>query len=205
MKEITSLILITALLFAIAAQSGFTQTRARRVGQTAPGTSPSPRTSGETPKPERTTSSDPRLSTNNSPSGKEGQDVVGEDDVVRVNTTLVMVPVSITDRDGRYVADLQEGDFHIYENGIEQEVVYFASVEKPFTVVLMLDTSASTWSKLGQIRGAAAAFIEQLRPDDQVMVVSFARGVRVQCESTSDRQKIREAIQQTGKGLSTHL
>ena len=50
------------------------------------------------------------------------------------------------DRNGRYVADLTKEDFLLFENGVEQEVAYFAAVEKPFTVVLMLDTSASTWS-----------------------------------------------------------
>jgi Ca-activated chloride channel family protein len=128
-----------------------------------------------------------------------------DDDVVRIRTTLVMVPVSITDRNGRYIPDLQKEDFRIYEEGIEQEVAYFGAVEKPFTVVLMLDTSASTWSKLGRIRDAAAAFVEQLRPDDRVMVVSFARGFTVKCEATSDRKTIREAIRSTGRGLSTHL
>jgi VWFA-related protein len=130
---------------------------------------------------------------------------VGEGDVVKVDTTLVTVPVSVTDRDGRYLPDLQKDDFHLYEDGVEQQIAYFATTEKPFTVILMLDTSASTWSKLGKIRDAALAFVEQLRPDDQVMVVSFARGFTVQCEATPDRQKIRKAIEGTGRGLSTHL
>jgi VWFA-related protein len=130
---------------------------------------------------------------------------VGEGDVVRVDTTLVTVPVSVTDRDGRYIPDLQKEDFHLYEDGVEQQIAYFATTEKPFTVVLMLDTSASTWSKLGQIKDAALAFVDQLRPDDQVMVVSFARGFTIKCEATTDRQKIRKAIQGTGRGLSTHL
>jgi VWFA-related protein len=100
---------------------------------------------------------------------------------------------------------LQKEDFHLAEDGVEQEIAYFGAVEKPFTVVLMLDTSASTWSKLSQIKDAAEVFVEQLRPDDQVMVVSFGMGVKVQCEPTSDREKIRKAIRATGKGLSTHL
>ncbi|HEX8746038.1 MAG TPA: VWA domain-containing protein, partial [Pyrinomonadaceae bacterium] len=133
------------------------------------------------------------------------QEEVGEGDVVRVNTTLVTVPVSITDRDGRYIPDLQKDDFHIYEEGVEQQVAYFAATEKPFTVILMLDTSASTWSKLGRIKEAALAFVEQLRPDDQVMVVSFARGLTIKCEATTDREKIRKAIEGTGRGLSTRL
>lgn len=124
---------------------------------------------------------------------------------MRIDTNLVTVPISVVDRDGRYIADLQKEDFHLAEDGVEQEIVYFGAVEKPFTVVIMLDTSASTWSKLSQIKDAAEVFVEQLRPDDQVMVVSFGMGVKVQCEPTSDRGKIRKAIRATGKGLSTHL
>src|SRR5205085_3814888 len=130
---------------------------------------------------------------------------VDEAEVVRVQTTLVAIPVSITDRDGRYIPDLAKEDFHIYEDGVEQEVAYFAASDKPFTVVLMLDTSSSVWRKLGRIKPAANAFVDQLRPEDQVSVVSFAGGFTVECEPTSDRQKIRKAINDTGRGLSTHL
>jgi VWFA-related protein len=126
-------------------------------------------------------------------------------DVLRIDTNLVTVPVSVVDRDGRVITDLQQEDFQIAEDGIEQEIAYFTTVEKPFTVVLMLDTSASTWSKLDQIKDAAQVFVELLRPDDQVMVISFGMGVKVQCEPTSERHRIRKAIEATGKGLSTHL
>jgi len=126
-------------------------------------------------------------------------------DVVRVETNLVTVPVSVVDRDGRYISDLQKEDFQLAEDGIDQEIAYFAAIEKPFTVVLLIDTSASTWLKLGEIKDAAAVFVAQLRPDDQVMVISFGMGVKVQCEPTADRQKIRKAIAATSKGLSTHL
>jgi Ca-activated chloride channel family protein len=128
-----------------------------------------------------------------------------EMDVVRVDTNLVTVPVSVIDRNGRYISDLQKEDFHLAEDGVDQEIAYFAAIEKPFTVVLMIDTSASTWSKLDEIKDAAAVFVAQLRPDDQVMVISFGMGVKIQCEPTIDRQKIRKAIAATGKGLSTHL
>jgi VWFA-related protein len=134
----------------------------------------------------------------------ESQDVAA-DDVVRIETTLVTVPVSVLDRDGRYVADLRKEDFHVYENGVEQPLAYFAAVDEPFTVVLTLDTSASTWSKLSRIKDAALAFVEQLRPDDRVMVTSFARGFTIKCPPTTDRQKIRDAIKGTGRGLGTHL
>ncbi len=184
----TAFALLLSLLLAMA-QDAPAQTRPRRVEH------PRPNTSSST-----STSADAQL-----PPAKNIGEEVGEDEVVSVNTNLVTVPVSITDRDGRYIADLQKEDFHIYEDGVEQTVAYFATVEKPFTVVLMLDTSASTWSKLGQIKDAAETFVEQLRPDDQVMVATFASGFTVKCEPTTDRQKIRKAIQSTGKGLSTHL
>ena len=126
-------------------------------------------------------------------------------EVVRVDTTLVTVPVSVMDRDGRYIYDLRKEDFRLFEDGVEQDVAFFESVEKPFTVVLMLDTSSSTWLKHEQIKRAAAAFIDQLRPDDRVMIVSFASGLTVECEPTSDRLKLTEAIQRVGRGFNTKL
>ena len=186
-------------LIAIWAQVALSQTRPRRAGETTPVPSPSP-SSVETPKPGAASIQSPR----SQPVVVNPEDSQ-ELEVVRIDTNLVTIPVSVVDRDGRYISDLQKEDFHIAEDGVDQELAYFGTVEKAFTVVLMLDTSASTWSKLGQIKDAAKVFVEQLRPEDQVMIVSFGMGLKVQCEPTSDRQKIRKAIEATGKGLSTHL
>ncbi len=196
-----NLAIISLLLFLSLASTQVVtaQTRARRVSQT-PATQASPPTAVQ-PDPAATPT---RLEVS-APSTQATQEQVGEGEVVRVNTTLVTVPVSVMDRNGRHIANLSKEDFRIFEDGAEQEVAYFATVDTPFTVVLMLDTSASTWSKLGQIRDAAIAFVEQLRPEDQVMVVSFARGFTLKCEATSDRKKIHRAIRDTGRGLSTHL
>ena len=139
------------------------------------------------------------------PKTAETREEVVEGEVVRVETTLVTIPVSVLDHDGRFIPDLRREDFRIYEDGVPQAVAYFAAVEQPFTVVLMLDTSSSVWKKLGRIKDAAEAFVAQLRPADQVMVVTFAHGLTVKCEPTGDRQKIRKAIRDTGRGLSTHL
>ena len=57
--------------------------------------------------------------------------------------TLITVPAIVMDRNGRYIANLRKEDFSIYDNGVEQNVAYFMSVEKPFTVALMLDVSGS--------------------------------------------------------------
>lgn len=199
MKRTTSILLL-ALLTTIA-QVVSPQTRPRRAEQTPPGPSPSPRASVETPESE-SQSAESLRSTGKPPSNGGGQEAI---DVVRIDTTLVTVPVTVLDRNGRFIPDLQKQDFHVYEDGIEQEIAYFVPTETPFTVVLMLDTSASTWSKLGQIKDAAKAFVEQLRPDDQVGVISFGMGVKVESEPTSNRQKIRKGIESTSRGLSTHL
>jgi len=199
MKRTTSILLL--VLLTTMAQVVSPQTRPRRVAPTAPDPSPSPQASVETPGPESKSAESLRSAEKPTTNGG-GQEGL---EVVRIDTTLVTVPVSVLDRNGRFIPDLQKQDFHIYEDGIEQDIAYFAPTETPFTVILMLDTSASTWSKLGQIKDAAKAFVEQLRPDDQVGVISFGMGVKVQSEPTSNRKKIRKGIEDTSRGLSTHL
>jgi Ca-activated chloride channel family protein len=126
-------------------------------------------------------------------------------DVIRVNTTLVTLPVSVTDRDGRYIPNLRKEDFRLWEDGVEQAVAFFSSVDKPFSVVLMLDTSGSTRFRLDEIQDAAITFVNQLRQDDRVMVVSFDDKVRILTEFTSDRSRLRDAIRRTEPGDGTKL
>src|SRR5205814_7715608 len=143
MKRTTSILILP--LLAMTVQIVSPQTRPRSVGPTAPSPAPSAPASVETPKPESKSTVSLR-STEKPPANGGGQ---AQLDVVRIDTTLVTIPVSVLDRNGRFIPDLQVEDFHIYEEGIEQEIAYFASTERPFTVILMLDTSASTWSRLG--------------------------------------------------------
>ena len=98
---------------------------------------------------------------------------LGEGDTLKVTTSLITVPAQVMDRNGRSVGNLKQQDFLIFENGVQQELSYFGSVEQPFTVALMLDVSGSTQSRLQAIRAAANAFISRLRPNDKVMLISF--------------------------------
>jgi VWFA-related protein len=134
-----------------------------------------------------------------------GPEEVSAGDIVRVDTTLVSIPVSVMDRDGKYIPNLTKDDFRVWEDGTEQRVAYFASTEKPFTVALLIDTSGSTINKLGEIQDAAIAFVEQLRPDDRVMVVSFSDKIRVLTQPTNDRNALRDAIRRTEPGDGTRL
>jgi VWFA-related protein len=109
------------------------------------------------------------------------------------------------DRDGRYVPNLRKEDFRLWEDGTEQQVAFFSSVDKPFSVVLMIDTSGSTRMRLDAIQDAAIAFTNQLRSDDRVMIVSFDDQIRVLSQFTSDRGRLRDAIRRTEPGDGTKL
>lgn len=125
--------------------------------------------------------------------------------ILKIDTTLVTIPVTVLDREGRFVPSLSRCDFHIFEDEIKQEIATFNDVESPFHVVLLIDTSNSTAFKIDQIQSAAVAFVRQLRKDDKVMVVSFDSTYHVQTEFTSDQELLRQAIYQTRNGGSTAL
>ena len=127
------------------------------------------------------------------------------DQAVKLEATLVTVPVIAIDRDGKYIPDMSREDFTLHEDGTKQEIVFFAPVNEPFHVVLMLDTSASTQEKLGQIKRAAITFVEQLKPADRLKVISFDDQVRDLCAFTNDRAELGRAIDRTQPGQGTKL
>ncbi len=126
-------------------------------------------------------------------------------ETVRVDTNLVTVPVIASSRTGRYIADLVKEEFKISEDGVAQEIAFLATVNAPFSVVLLLDTSGSTKEKLPMIQRAAIAFVEQLSSADEVKVISFDDSVRDWNEFTSDKAVIRKAISQTTSGQGTKV
>ena len=128
-----------------------------------------------------------------------------EDEVVRVETNLVTTPVSVLDRDGRFIPGLKKKDFKIFENGVPQAITYFQSSEQPFTVVLMIDTSPSTRYQIDEIHYAAVTFVNQLRPTDKVMVLAFDGRIRILTEPTVEKQKIFAAIYKAQFGSGTSL
>lgn len=132
-------------------------------------------------------------------------ETVEDDEVIRVETALVTIPVTVLDRQGRYVPNLQQADFEIYEDNQKQEIAYFAKTEQPFTVALLLDVSNSTKFQIDEIRRAAITFIRQLKTNDKVMVIAFDEQVRVLSEPTSDRRYLEDAIQQANFGGGTSL
>ena len=128
-----------------------------------------------------------------------------EEDEIKIETNLVTIPVTVNDRNGFYIPGLHQADFKVFDNGIEQEIEYFGTTDQPFTVVLLIDVSPSTSYKIEEIQAAAAAFVGQLKPQDQVMVIEFDSSVHVLTEVTGDRDKIAKAIRKTGFGDGTSL
>lgn len=182
------------------AQSG------RRTGQSSSSTSGAATTTTTTSKSSSNSTSNPINDGDIVDPGvvaAEGETVEG--DVVRVNTSLVTVPVSVMDRNGKYIPTLRREDFHIYEDGVEQRIAYFATVDKPFTVVLLMDTSRSTDFRLEDIQNAAIAFVNQLKPEDKVIVISFDDDIRVLSKATNDRDELVRAIRRTRTGNGTRL
>lgn len=183
------LICFAAIAANVFAQSGRTDTKTdgKKNQRTAePTPSPTPLATPKTPVP--------------------ASDLTADDgEVIKVNTQLVSVPVRVMDRKGRFIGGLSKEDFKVFENGKEQDIALFSNENEPFTVALVLDMSYSTKFKLAEIQSAAIAFIDQLRPNDKVMVVSFDGEVHVLCEATNERKEIYRAIKSTAIATGTSL
>lgn len=128
-----------------------------------------------------------------------------DEDVIKVETELVTIPVKVLDRKGRFVPNLTMENFKVFEDKVEQQIELFSNEQQPFTVALVLDMSYSSTFKINEIQQAAIEFIDQLRPNDKVMVVSFSEEVIVHAEPTNDRNRLYQAIKQTKIASGTSL
>ena len=141
-----------------------------------------------------------------------GSEEVDEGDVVRVDTQLVSVPAVVTDSAGRPLSGLKPENFRITEDGQTQTIANFGTVDTPFEIALLLDTSGSTRDDVALIRSAATSFIEALRPGDRVGIVAFNTAqtvsdpiptVEVLSPLTADRGELRTAIENLGASSGT--
>lgn len=101
--------------------------------------------------------------------GSQDQD----DDVVRVNTDLVVLNATVLDKNGKFVPGLKRTDFQIFEDGAEQKLATFTAEETPFAAAILLDTSGSMETRLTLGRSAAIRFLEGLREEDVAAVYNF--------------------------------
>ena len=124
-----------------------------------------------------------------------GPEEISEGDVIRVDTELVSVNVSVVDRGtNRGVNDLTKDDFRLYESNALQQIAHFDSASAPFNLVLLIDLSGSTTKVVELIRSAALHFVGAARPFDRIGVITFAGGQVVVSSLTTDHEALRQRI-----------
>jgi len=120
---------------------------------------------------------------------------VSEDDVIRVDTELVSVNVSVVDRGTNHgVNDLTKEDFRLYENNAAQQIRHFESSSAPFNLVLLVDLSGSTAKVVELIKSAALHFVDAARPFDRIGVITFAGSQVIVSSLTTDHSALHDRI-----------
>lgn len=130
------------------------------------------------------------------PADKAENDEISEGDVIRVDSQLVTLNVSVVDRStSRGLAGLLQSDFQLFEDGQEQRIVQFESSSAPFDLVLLIDLSGSTKEVVKLIRAAALRFVNAARPADRIAVIAFAGSATIVSGLTADRDLLRQRIE----------
>jgi len=123
-------------------------------------------------------------------------DEITEGDVIRVDSQLVTLNISVIDRGtNRGLLGLGQSDFKLFEDGQEQRIVQFESSSAPFDLMLLIDLSGSTREVVKLIRAAAIRFVDAARPADRIGVITFAGEPALVSSFTADRQLLRQRIE----------
>ena len=123
----------------------------------------------------------------------------------RAGVDVVSLNVTASDLDGRFVTDLDQANFQIYEDGVQQNVTFFTKTQLPIALAMLIDTSASMDEKMATAQEAAIGFSRRLRPEDLAEIVDFDSRVNILQTFTNDAVELEQAIQQTSAGGSTSL
>ena len=109
---------------------------------------------------------------------------------LRVDTSLVLVPVHATSKIGTSVTDLTEANFRVFEDGVEQKVTYFSKQDAPISVGLVFDSSGSMTRKIRKSAEAAAAFFKTANAGDEFFLVEFGERPKLVMPFTQDSDEI---------------
>ena len=125
-------------------------------------------------------------------------------DRIRVESALVTVPVMVSDSRGRFLSGLKVNSFKLFQDGVQVPISVFLTSEDPIRIALLLDTSVSTTTVLGEIKKAAKRFLRQLRDQDLATVVSFSTEIEMLCPLSSDPEELEDAIEsaRVGSGMT---
>ncbi len=157
------------------------------------------------PRPERANQRPVEPVATPTPTLESESNAIESEDIITVDTRLVTMSVRVIDRKGRFVGGLVRENFSVFDDNTSQQIEHFQNESQPFTVALMLDMSYSTVFKIEEIQAAAISFIDQLRPEDRVIVMSFDGDIHLHCGATSDRKEINRAIRSTKISTGTSI
>jgi VWFA-related protein len=127
------------------------------------------------------------------------------DATLRVDTNLVLVPVSVNDPLSRPVSGLEKEHFRLFEDRVEQTITHFAMDDEPIAAGLVFDTSGSMGNKLSRSRMAAAEFFKIANPEDEFFLVEFDNSPRLVVPLTSNTGEIQSKLAFSRSGGSTAL
>ena len=129
-----------------------------------------------------------------------------EDQLLIVNTDLVSLTVTVTDRDGRYVEGLNKSAFAVYDDKLEQEIAFFSDEDTAISVGLIFDMSGSmSGEKISRARHAVARFIETSHPGDEYFLIAFDSRARLLLDLTHDSDALLKKIAFVQPGGQTAL
>lgn len=123
----------------------------------------------------------------------------------RSGSRVVPSFVTVVDANNRLVTDLTKEDFEVFDNGRPQEITIFDNEVRPFTVVVMLDTSVSMTGRLNDLNSGAEQFLLRLLPHDKATVGAFNDKVEFASSFTSDRNSLVSGLKRLDFGNQTRL
>jgi Ca-activated chloride channel family protein len=123
----------------------------------------------------------------------------------RAGVDIVSLNVTVMDTAGRYITDLDQAEFSVFEDGVKQEVSFFNRRQQPIAMSLLLDSSASMEDKLPMLQIAATSFVKRMRPNDLAQVIDFDSRVEIRQSFTGNQAELESAIVKTAAGGSTSL
>jgi Ca-activated chloride channel family protein len=123
----------------------------------------------------------------------------------RIGVEVVSLNVTVINGESRFVTDLEQNEFLVFEDGAKQDVTFFTRSQLPIALAILLDTSASMDDKLATAQEAAIGFARRLRPEDQAQVIDFDSRVNILQGFTNDGAALEKAIRSTAAGGSTSM
>ena len=123
----------------------------------------------------------------------------------RVGVDIVSLNVTVTDTTQKYVTDLEQDDFQVFEDGVKQDVTLFNRTNLPIALALLVDTSASMEMRLPIAQEAAIGFARRLRPQDLAEMIDFDSRVVILQAFTNNASQLEAAIRKTSAGGSTSM